>query len=796
MPFFGPFRGAADTDSAKCLRAAPPHPTPDRGGQIDGVPRSDRSTATRARPQGQSEAEWLVVGDGKQPDDSQRTGVPRHHGHRLGRPVKPTMRTAARVAFWCVIGLAMGAMVLLGGQAQADVLCMNSAHDFVTCPASSTPGTPAVTAEPTSTSVVSPPVIDPGATGHAITPVGQATTVKPQSVSKQTQSVAATHSSGIGMAPLIWIAVTTAALLALLAGRRVVVVRDRRPPAIMTRYEPAASLPLPTPLRRNRVPESPPPTLLPQRPLRRPAPGPVSEPNPRYLEYHLPAPTPAPPTIPEMSDPIRSLARPPAPDIAPLRAFDPRISRPVAPEPKSWAFEPRTAESPVADQPTAKSPVSEPWDFEPPTAEPWAFEPPAVELRAFEPPAVEPRAFEPPAIEPRAFEPPAVEPWDFEPPVREPHAPEPWILEPPAPEPRTLEPSTAEPWAFEPPFSEPWDFEPPVAEPWDFEPPVAEPWDFEPPVREPHAPEPWTLEPTTAETATPDTWIDEPLEPEAWELEPSAPDFVMPELHLAPAQVTELRVAATEASETRGHDSDELAAPFRLIQLLYRRRLVVVPMLLIAAVSLFVTQLVSPKVYEASGSILLFVPPAPPNTTPPAPKGVTVDSVPTGNPYLGLGDLNITVDIVSNLLNTSAEAHDLRAQGVHGAYSISPDNSAFHGPIVDILAKAPDAAEAMHSTRLVMTELTHQLAAIQTQQHTDPRYFVKVSTVTNPDGATATKPLSRWLVIVGVLDLAAILVAAFVTDRLAGHRPPTPESPTLTPRIGGRQRRHPVGSGV
>ncbi len=193
-------------------------------------------------------------------------------------------------------------------------------------------------------------------------------------------------------------------------------------------------------------------------------------------------------------------------------------------------------------------------------------------------------------------------------------------------------------------------------------------------------------------------------------------------------------------------------------------------MLLLALGSLAIAHIMTPPTYQANGSILLFVPPVPGGIVQNPGKGITANSVLVNNPYLGLGDLNITVDIVSNILNTNEESQILRAQGVKGTYSITPDNSTFHGPIVDISSKADAPAAATQSTKLVMDELARQLAAIQKQQGTDPKYFVKVSTINAPEGAIGVRPLTKWLLVLGILEFAAIVAAAWVADKLAARK--------------------------
>jgi hypothetical protein len=203
----------------------------------------------------------------------------------------------------------------------------------------------------------------------------------------------------------------------------------------------------------------------------------------------------------------------------------------------------------------------------------------------------------------------------------------------------------------------------------------------------------------------------------------------------------------------------------KLWRLLYRRKLVVGPMIVLALVSLVAAYKKSPPTYKATGSIVLLSPPPPPD-------GTKIDaSSGTNNPYERFGDLSVVVDVLVRLVNSAPAATRLQQQGVGGTYTIGANITYYHGPIIDISDQARTPAAAIRSTQLVMQEAGYQLAALQSQQGTNPQYFIKSQTVVSPKTAKkVTSSTMRKLIAVFVLEALAILAVAAVAEAVATRR--------------------------
>jgi hypothetical protein len=202
-----------------------------------------------------------------------------------------------------------------------------------------------------------------------------------------------------------------------------------------------------------------------------------------------------------------------------------------------------------------------------------------------------------------------------------------------------------------------------------------------------------------------------------------------------------------------------------LFRVLYRRKLVVIPMVVFAIGSMMLVYKRKPPDYKANGSVVLLAPPPPPLAA------TGAGAVNGQNPYLRFGDLSVVVDILARVVSSPPVGSALRAQGLKGTYVVGANIAFYHGPIIDVTAKGPTSPDAVHAAVLVMNEIGHDLAAMQTKQGANPAYLIKTQNVVTPTAAKKVfSSTFRTLIGVGVLNLIAILVVAMLADAIARGR--------------------------
>ena len=208
-----------------------------------------------------------------------------------------------------------------------------------------------------------------------------------------------------------------------------------------------------------------------------------------------------------------------------------------------------------------------------------------------------------------------------------------------------------------------------------------------------------------------------------------------------------------------------------LYRTMVRRKLVVIPMILLVVAGLLYTYKAAPPVYKASGSIALA---NPVNDDPtPTEEAEAAKATPKGtdNPFLLYNDLTVIQDMVVRLVTSPSIDASMRQNGVVGTYAIGSADLLYRGPIIDVTFEAPSPAAARKSAKVVMAEIGHQLEVIQTARGTAKPYQIYTLPVVQPESATAVfSGTLRRLMMFGVLGAVAIVGSAIVADRLAERR--------------------------
>jgi len=204
-----------------------------------------------------------------------------------------------------------------------------------------------------------------------------------------------------------------------------------------------------------------------------------------------------------------------------------------------------------------------------------------------------------------------------------------------------------------------------------------------------------------------------------------------------------------------------------LFGLLWRQKLIVIPVALISILACVAVLFVSPTTYRASGAVVLLNPPALPEVTEENP------TIPPEfqNPYSRFGDLSVMVDILVRVLETEQMGKSLKAAGLDGTFEIAANRDFYRGPIVDVAAEGPSAEAAIRDANLVIAEIGTQLRVLQEQQGTAESYFIQVETIVVPDKATTVfSGTLRSMIIVAGLGVVATLAAGLLAEKLRRPR--------------------------
>jgi capsular polysaccharide biosynthesis protein len=208
-----------------------------------------------------------------------------------------------------------------------------------------------------------------------------------------------------------------------------------------------------------------------------------------------------------------------------------------------------------------------------------------------------------------------------------------------------------------------------------------------------------------------------------------------------------------------------------LLRVLWRRRLVVIPMAVLSFGLCVGTVIVAPPTYRSSASVVLLNPPALPVTTPQNPQ------IPTAaqNPYARFGDLSVIVDILVRRVDSESVKSSMKAAGLDGTFQVAANRDFYRGPIIDISAQSRTAAKAVDGANIVIAELQKQLKALQENEGTEPAYFINAKLVVGAGRATTIfSPTLRLLLLVAGVGLILTIGAGLLSDARGRRREKAP----------------------
>lgn len=206
-----------------------------------------------------------------------------------------------------------------------------------------------------------------------------------------------------------------------------------------------------------------------------------------------------------------------------------------------------------------------------------------------------------------------------------------------------------------------------------------------------------------------------------------------------------------------------------LFRLIRRQRIVVGILGTLGIGALVMLYLSVPVTYRASGSAVLLKPQvtsSPPTTTPGASPGQTAPttSAAPDNPYVGLNDMSVVLDIVTRRMKTPTVVTRLAEQGV-GSFTLGANLDFYRGPILDYSADGARREDAVRGAAVVREEIRRQLDELQAQQGVTAGDFIRLDGAVTPTDTTTI--ITSKVRVIGAATVALVLVvlsAALLVD--------------------------------
>jgi capsular polysaccharide biosynthesis protein len=208
-----------------------------------------------------------------------------------------------------------------------------------------------------------------------------------------------------------------------------------------------------------------------------------------------------------------------------------------------------------------------------------------------------------------------------------------------------------------------------------------------------------------------------------------------------------------------------------IFQKIWRYKLVTLPVAAFVLVGAFYVIAVKAPAYEASSTLILVNPPAPPSDTAIA-RDPSLAHVDADNPYTRYSDQSVVVQVLAGRLSSDDARQALTREGADPTYTVAPSPEfGFSAPIVQITGTGSSAAAAVKTANLVGLAVKRELDRMQAVQNVAPRYRIVTQQVVAPHRATlkASGKL-RALVAVCVLGTLLLFLAVSIADAVTALR--------------------------
>lgn len=186
-----------------------------------------------------------------------------------------------------------------------------------------------------------------------------------------------------------------------------------------------------------------------------------------------------------------------------------------------------------------------------------------------------------------------------------------------------------------------------------------------------------------------------------------------------------------------------------------RWQLVVAALLLTGCLGVAMAQVVTAD-YRTSASVVL----VPPETT----LGET------GNPYLFLGGLDQSVDVVARTLNSGATRTLIADASPSGATYTAVADFTTSAPIILVTTEAKSPEEATELLAVVVEQVSNNLLVLQSDIGVVPPSRIGSQVVARNDPEALQKPRLRRIAVASIGVLMVLLVLVVAADSLLARR--------------------------
>jgi hypothetical protein len=194
----------------------------------------------------------------------------------------------------------------------------------------------------------------------------------------------------------------------------------------------------------------------------------------------------------------------------------------------------------------------------------------------------------------------------------------------------------------------------------------------------------------------------------------------------------------------------------RAARMLWRYKFFTVPIILLTLAAVGYVALLTPGLYEAESSYVLFSPPAPPTKDDIA-ADPALAKVHADNPYARF-DPSVVSGIIADRVNSDRVRTRLVAAGADDGYTVTTSGQYGNAsPTAQIQAQGSTPAGALRTVQMVGKAYRDELRTVQAAQGVDGDYMITATEVGEPDGAHA-RVSNRLRSMLAILGAGALLL--------------------------------------
>lgn len=206
-----------------------------------------------------------------------------------------------------------------------------------------------------------------------------------------------------------------------------------------------------------------------------------------------------------------------------------------------------------------------------------------------------------------------------------------------------------------------------------------------------------------------------------------------------------------------------------MAQILWRRKILTIPLLILTALGAFYVVKVKPPTYQAQSSILM-VPPSPPTAAQIA-ADPALGKINPNNPYMNYGDYSVVADTLIDTVTDSANQRALATQGADPRYQLALSTDYGNPPIIDITGVGHSPQIAMRSAELVTQAAEADLYKLQANAGVNRLYMIRATQLITPTAATSSMSGKlRTLIAVLAAGMLLLFVAVSLAEAVEKRR--------------------------